>query len=330
MSLTGPTTGPAKPTARVPGTLSASDARWGALLSLPTLVVLVVLVLLPTVWTISLAFQHVTLLNIRSTGVLGDFTLSNIRSVLSQPGFVSSLTATLVYSVFGTLLSVAMGLGAALCLRKRFKGRFLLRGIMLIPYVAPVVAATYVWQVMLNPTFGFVNQVGTTLLGWQHSVPFLSEQHGHVALAGASFAVPTALITVIVFDAWRYFPFAFLFYTARLQGLSLDLEEAARVDGATLSQRFRYIVNPQLRNVTVLLIILRFVWTFNKFDDVYLLTGGSAGTQVVSIRVYQFLTAYGNVGTASAQALVLAIMLGVIATVYAVVQSRSDRQARPA
>ena len=84
------------------------------------------------------------------------------------------------------------------------------------------------------------------------------------------------------------------------------------VDGATPTQRFRYILLPQLMPIIALLSVLRFIRTFNKFDDVYLLTGGGAGTEVVSVRVYDFLTARGDVGAAAAQALVLAAILAVL------------------
>ncbi len=291
-------------------------------MSLPTALVIFLIVILPVLWTISLAFQHVTLLNIRSAGFIGSFSLANFREVIGQPGFYTGIIATLAYSVFGTLLSVGLGLATALALRNRFRGRAVLRTAMLFPYVAPIVAATYVWQVMLNPTVGVINNIGTSVFGWKHAIPFLSQQAGHPPLVGSAFTVPTALITVILFDAWRYFPFAFLFFTARIQALAPELEEAGRIDGATIVQRFRHIVYPQLRNVTLLLVVLRFIWTFNKFDDVYLLTGGSAGTQVVSIRVYQFLTAFENVGASSADALLLAVFLAVFGTVYALVQAR--------
>jgi multiple sugar transport system permease protein len=310
--------------ARVRGrSIRRTDARWGLAMSLPTVLILLVIVVVPALWTVALAFQRVTLLNVRSAGVSGPYTLANIEQVVKDPSFASGLIATLAYSVFGTLLSVMLGLAAALALRRRFRGRFLVRGVMLLPYVAPVVAAAYVWQVMLNPTVGLVNQIGVNWLGWQHAIPFLSQQSGHLPLTGNAFSVPTALITVILFDTWRYFPFALLFYSARIQALPDELEEAAMVDGATVIQRFRYIVYPQLRNVTMLLVLLRFIWTFNKFDDVYLLTGGAAGTQVVSIRVYQFLTAYTNVGESSAEALLLAVLLGVFAALFALAQRRT-------
>jgi len=128
--------------------------------------------------------------------------------------------------------------------------------------------------------------------------------------------VPVALLTVMAFEIWRYFPFAFLFLLARLQAVPAELEEAARVDGATISQRFRYIVLPQLGPVIALLSVLRFIMTFTKFDDVFLLTGGGSGTEVVSVRVYQFLTARFDIGAAAAQALVLAAVLVVFLIVY--------------
>ena len=109
---------------------------------------------------------------------------------------------------------------------------------MLLPYVAPVVAVTFVWQTMLNPQFGIVNHWGTTLLGWDDPIAFLTQRPA-VSLFGIESTCRVALLTVILFEAWRYFPFAFLFITARMQAMPGELEEAAIVDGATPTQRFR-------------------------------------------------------------------------------------------
>jgi multiple sugar transport system permease protein len=124
------------------------------------------------------------------------------------------------------------------------------------------------------------------------------------------------LPTVIAFEAWRSFPFAFLFLTARLQAVPGTLEEAAHVDGATPTQRFWHVILPQLLPTIAVLSVLRFIWTFNSFDDIYLLTGGGAGTEVVSVRVFNALTARGDIGVASAQALVLALILAVLVGLY--------------
>jgi multiple sugar transport system permease protein len=137
-----------------------------------------------------------------------------------------------------------------------------------------------------------------------------------VTIFGMSLGLPIALLSVIAFQAWRYFPFAFLFILARLQAVPADLDEAGKVDGASPLQRFRYILLPQLSNVIALLAVLRFIWTFNEFDDIYLLTGGGAGTEVVSIGIYNRLTGRGDIGAAAAFSLVLAGLLAVFLFIY--------------
>ncbi|MCG5462275.1 sugar ABC transporter permease [Micromonospora sp. MED01] len=284
-------------------TLRRRESRAGLALVAPTLLVTIAVIGIPIVWTVVLAFQRVRLATLRKTGLFGEFTMDNIDRVLHTPGFAETLWVTLIYSIGGTVGSIVLGLVAALVVRRPFRGRTLVRASMLLPYVAPVVAVTFVWQVMLDPQLGIVNAWGQRLLGWDAPVPFLTQES-------------TALATVIAFEAWRYFPFAFLFLLARLQAVPGELEEAARVDGATPTQRFRHILLPQLLPVIALLGVLRFIMTFNKFDDVYLLTGGAAGTEVVSVRVYEFLTARTDIGAAAAQAVVLAVVLIVFVLIY--------------
>ncbi len=306
---------PAAP-ARRPLTRRQRENRAGLAYLSPTLVVVLVVVVLPILWTVMLAFQRIRLINVRRAGVFGDYTLANLETVLSSPGFWTSLWTTLVYTVGSTFLSIVFGLIAALALRGAFRGRTLVRASVLLPYVAPVVAVTFVWEILLSPQFGLANNWGTRFLGWDRPIAFLSQREYAVSLFGREFDVPLALLTVIAFEAWRYFPFAFLFLLARLQAVPRELEEAALVDGAAPTQKFRHILLPQLGAVIALLTVLRFIMTFNKFDDVYLLTGGGAGTEVVSVRVYQFLTARFDIGAASAQGLVLAVFLVVLLIVY--------------
>jgi multiple sugar transport system permease protein len=269
-------------------------------------------VVLPILWTVMLSFQQLRLIQLRTAGLFGEYSLGNFTEVVASDGFWESLRTTLIYSVLGTLLAVGLGLIASLALRKSFRGRGVVRALMLLPYVAPVVAATFVWSVMLNPQFGIINHWGTQWLGWDEPIAFLSQSKGEVL----GVDVPVALLSVIFFEMWRSFPFAFLFLTARLQAVPDSLEEAARIDGATPMQRFRHVVLPQLMPTIAVLALLRFIWTFNNFDDIYLLTGGGAGTGVVSVRVFDYLVARGDIGAASAQALVLAGVLVVLVTLY--------------
>ncbi|WP_329458204.1 carbohydrate ABC transporter permease [Streptomyces sp. NBC_01497] len=297
-------------------TTAQRENRAGLAFVSPTFLVVLVVVVIPILWTVLLAFQHAKLVDIQGMGLFGNWSLDNFTEVFTSPGFWSSLFTTLAYTVGGTLGSVVLGLVAALALRKPFRGRGLMRSTMLLPYVAPVVAVAFVWQTALSPQYGIVNQWGSKLLGWDHPIAFLSTRSYEVDVFGWHVGIPLALLTVIAFETWRYFPFAFLFLLARLQAVPSGLEEAARVDGATPTQRFRYILLPQLMPVIALLCVLRFIMTFNKFDDVYLLTGGGSGTDVVAVRVYDFLTANFDVGAAAAQALVLAVVLMVLLGIY--------------
>jgi multiple sugar transport system permease protein len=302
------------------------DRRTGYLLITPTVVIVFTMVVLPILWTFSLAFQQVRLLNLRRAGFIGDYSLENFHDVLTSPGFVDALVTTLIYSVGGTACAIGLGLLAALALRQPFRGRGLVRACMLIPYVAPVVAATLVWKTMLNPQFGITNHYLTTLLGMDEPIAFLSSSK-NLSAFGIDLHVSTALFTVVLFECWRSFPFAFLFLTARMQAMPDSLEEAAMVDGATPTQRFRHIVLPQLLPTIAVLTVLRFIWTFNNFDDIYLLTGGGAGTQVVAVRVYDYLINRGDIGAAAAQALVLAAILAVLVTAYLKLFGRQEEVA---
>ena len=308
-----------------PPTLQEQENRAGLTFITPTLAIVVIAVLLPILWTIFIAFRELRLRDVRSVGIFGStFTLENFVGVIGSRGFLDAMTTTFIYSTVGTILAIALGLAAALIVRRPFRGRTIVRASMLLPYVTPVVAVTFIWTIMLDPNLGIVNALGQDVLGWERPIPFLSQRATEVTILGLTFEVPVALITVIVFQAWRYFPFAFLFILARLQAVPEDLDEAARVDGATPLQRFRYILLPQLAGVIGLLLVLRFIWTFNEFDDIYLLTGGGAGTEVVSVRIFEQLTGRGDIGSAAALSLVLAALLCVLLLIYFRRSSRAE------
>ena len=293
------------------------DSHAGLALVSPTVVVVFVMVVLPVLWALVLSFQRIRLLQIRRLDVFGgNYTLRNYDLLFSSSDFLSAVKVTLLYSVLGTTGAIVLGTLAALCVRRPFRGRGLVRGVMLLPWVAPVVAITFIWRVLLSPQLGFVNAVGTDVLGWNAPIPFLSQEHGTIALFGISIGVPTALLVVIAFEAWKSFPFAFLFILARLQAVPGELEEAARVDGATPTQIFRHILLPQLAGVIALIAVLRFIWTFNAFDEIYLLTGGGSGTQVLATQVYTFLQARNDVGGSAAVAMFMAAVLAVLLVVY--------------
>ena len=317
---------PAPSRSRARATRARRDSRAGLALVSPTVIVVVVMVVLPVLWALILSFQRIRLLQIRRLDILGgEYTLRNYDLLVNSSDFLDAARNTLLYSVFGTTGAIVLGLSAALLVRRRFRGRALVRGVLLLPWVAPVVAIAFVWQILLSPQLGFVNAFGTNVLGWDSPIPFLSQEEGTISIVGLSIGVPTALVMVILFEAWKSFPFAFLFILARLQAAPAELEEAAKMDGATPTQVFRYIILPQLTGVIALIAVLRFIWTFNAFDEIYLLTGGGAGTEVLATQVYSFLTARNDVGASAAVAMFMAAVLAMLLLVYLKFFGERDR-----
>jgi multiple sugar transport system permease protein len=278
-----------------------TDFAYGLLL--PTFAIVMAIVVFPMIWNIVLAFRPVRLRDLPDLQLfaLNDLSLVNFERMLNTRGFTDTLLRTFIYTITGTLLAILMGFLAALVVKDSFRGRNIVRGFMLFPYIAPIVSVALIWQLLLNAQFGLVNEMIDAFGG--RRTDFLNTP-------GVAFTF------VILFQAWRYFPFAFLFILARIQAIPDDIYEAAKVDGAAPSQRLWHVTLPQLRAVFGTLFLLRFIWTFNKFDDVYLLTGGAAGTKLITIEVYDQLFGARNVGAASATALILAAVLIVVVLIY--------------
>jgi len=303
-------------------TITQRDARLGLWLMSPTLLVVLVIVIFPLLWSILLSFQRMRLIQIGRADFFEPLTLANYQRVLGSSAFWSSLGTTFIYTFGSMVLAISLGLLAAMAVRQPFRGRTFVRAAYLLPYVAPVVAVTFIWKTMLNPQFGIVNVIGQSLLGWDEPIAFLSQERGTWEVLGLEIPVRTALLTTIAFEGWRYFPFAFLFLMARLGAMSGEPEEAALVDGATPWQSFRFIVLPQLMPIIGVLAVLRTIWTFNEFDDIFLLTGGAAGTNVASVQIYNYLTVQRNVGAAAAQSVIMALVLVAMLSVYLLILRR--------
>lgn len=247
----------------------------------------------------------------KANNILTDFsfTLENYALFLGSDEIFTLLKTSLYYSVFGTLGAIIFGLFAAQILFVAFPGRFLFRGIFLFPYVAPVIAVAFSWLVLFDPFSGTLNQFLISMGITSEAINFFGQRYTDISIFGFTFEFPLALFMVIAFESWRYFPLSFLFILARMQSLSSDLYEAAEMDGATPLQQFYYISLPQLAGIIGTLFLLRFIWTFNKFDDIFLLTGGAAGTRVFTVEVYEKGFAVSNLGAGAAIAVFIFIFL---------------------
>ena len=298
-------------------TLTEKESRLAFWMLLPTFTVVFTFIVFPVLWNIWLSLKPISLAELRGPALFRfDLSLDNFRRILADPDFTQVLSTTLIYTVGGSLLSIALGLSAALLVHAEFPGRGLVRGLFISPYIAPVVAVTFTWSFILDPQLGVLNWLAVDKGLISGPIAFFSQRWLNIDLPGMTWRLPIALVSVIVFEGWRYFPFAFLFILARLQAVPEELHQAASVDGATPLQRFLHITVPQLAPVLSILFLFRFIWTINKFDDIFLLTGGQSGTKVLTIRVYEYAFGQGDIGAGSATAMVLFFILLLFMVVY--------------
>ena len=239
------------------------------------------------------------------------FTGENFSQIFNSREFVSVLWATTFYTVVGTIGALVVGLFAAMLLNKSFKGQGILRGLYLFPYVSPIIAVAFTWVTLFNPFSGSINALLIQMGVIQAPINFFGEQ-------------PLALVMVTVFEIWRYFPLSFLFILARMQSIDSDMYEAADMDGASPFQKFWYLSLPQLLGILSVLFLLRFIWTFNKFDDIFLLTGGNAGTRTLTVDVYEQAFAISNIGAGAAVAVVVFAVLLVFSIIFLRYVSREE------
>jgi multiple sugar transport system permease protein len=238
-----------------------------------------------------------------------DFSLVNFRKIFSADEFWSVLKVSIYYTFFGTAGALLLGLFAAQIMQKTFPGRSIIRGLMLFPYVAPVIAMAFSWVVLFDPFSGVVNAMLQQLELTNTPINFFGQRAIEISVFGLGFKLPLALTMVILFEVWRYFPLSFLFILARMQSIPSDIYEAAEIDGATPSQQFWFLSLPHIAGILAVLFLLRFIWTFNKFDDIFLLTGGNAGTRTLTVNVYEQAFAISNLGAGAAVAVVIFALL---------------------
>tara|TARA_B100000700_G_scaffold215867_2_gene237314 strand:- start:2389 stop:3648 length:1260 start_codon:yes stop_codon:yes gene_type:complete len=245
-----------------------------------------------------------------------NFTLNNFKKVFYENEFIDLLLTTFYFTFFGTVGAIIFGILAAQLVNQRFYGRTFMRSILLFPYVGPVVALAYTWTLLLDPNSGTLNALLINFNIIETPINLLGQKYITMNILGFEFKLRLALTTVIFFEIWRYFPLAFLFILARLQAIPKDLYEAADVDGAGPLKKFTYITLPQITAIISILFMIRFIWNFNKFEDIFLLTGGASGTRTLPINVYQQGFAISNIGMGSAVSIVIVMLLIIFMIIY--------------
>ena len=272
------------------------------LLIVPAVLMVACLVLYPVGYAVWLSFhrKHAYLPVETFIG------LTNYKNLFVDPQFWQSFWLGTVYGFSTIGLQIVLGVGAALLLAESFKGRSLVRGIALFPYVVPTIVVVLIWRWILNDSYGLLNHI-------LQSIGIVSAP---VTWLGPSMI----LISLILVSTWTFFPFVLITVLARLQTINPELYDAAAVDGASAWQRFYHVTLPQLRTILFVVILLRFIFMFTKFDIVWLLGGGDGGTGrfIRTLPVYTYIKTFGQlqVGAGAALAVIMVLILVSVAVPY--------------
>jgi multiple sugar transport system permease protein len=225
--------------------------------------------------------------------------LKNYITILTQDSsFYSIIGFSFIYTFANVIFSYLLGLVFALLLNRSFKGRGIMRAILLIPWVisAMVMASNWLW--LMNDKYGFINNFLMKLHLINEPILFFASRH-------------MARFSVCMISVWRNLPFMAITLLAGLQGLDTTLYEAAKIDGASTIQSFRYITLPGIKQVTTMSTTLLFIWSFNGFENIYLLTEGGPidATMVIPIYAYQMAFFRSKFGYSAALSVILMIIM---------------------
>ena len=273
----------------------------GALTISPALILILGLTLYPVAYSIwlSLLEKHSFFPQERFVG------LENYFYLWKDAEFWSSLWLGTVYSIWTIVFQVVLGVAAALILSETFVGRGLVRAIVLFPYMVPTIVAVILWKWLLNDMYGVVNYWMVALRIVRDPISWLGADH--------------IMLSTIIMSIWQFFPFVLLSILARLQTIPPELYEAAKVDGASALRRFVHITLPQIWGILFVVILLRSIWMFTKFDTVWLMgEGAGAGRFIRTLPVYAYMRTltYYQAGLGAALAVIMFAILVVCTVIY--------------
>lgn len=246
----------------------------------------------------------------------GDFVgTQNYQDLVASGNLPQSLILTVIYTAGTVVSAVVLGSGAALALNTKFRGRALVRGILIAPWAVPAVAVVLIFSWMYNPDNGIFNRILEAFGG-----------DPQLWLVNPSWA----MAAVVVASVWKVTPLVMLVVLAALQSVPEELLEAARIDGANAYARLRAVVLPHVMPTIKIVTLLMTVWSIRRFEIIWLLTGGgpSSATNTLVINVFREAFQNSNLGPAAAIGIV-GLMLSIgVTIVYFLAERRTERNER--
>jgi len=265
---------------------------------------------IPVLKGIDLSFSNTQLLNPSGGSYIG---FDNYSRLIGSDSFLHSVWMTIVYSFCTVVGSLALGTASAVVLNRWFVGRTFARAVLVMPWAVPTVAVALVFRWIFNDSTGVANEMlavlGIGQVGWLTDPDF-------------------GMISVLIATIWKVTPFVMLVVLAALQSVPDELYEATRVDGADIYSTFKHIVLPYIAPTLRIVGLLMTIWSFRRFEIIWLLTGGGPvdATNTIVINVYRQAFVNSQLGLAAAAG-VLGLLLSLIVTfVYFFVEMRSERK----
>ena len=315
MSTTASTKAPMRPPAGPSRRAADSDGKgigngtFAILLALPGLALLLAVVVYPLITSLVTAFfeQSMVQPGRRFVG------FENIADVLGTD-FWRLLRQTLVFTVGATIAPFVVGFGLALALNTGIRGRTVLRGLFLIPWLVPSVVVSFLWMWIFNGNYGLLN-------GLLYQVGLADSPKAWLASSGS------AMVALIIAKTWASFPWIMVMLLAGLQTVPHELHEAAEVDGAGIISRFFAVTLPHLRGIIGIVLLLEVIWNFQHFDLIYVMTGGgpAGSTETFATAVYETAFQGFDLGRAGALGLIWMALLTVLMVIYVRVSERGER-----
>ncbi|MBW1695346.1 MAG: sugar ABC transporter permease [Deltaproteobacteria bacterium] len=239
--------------------------------------------------------------------------LQNFIDLLDYPDYRQSIINTLIFIGVGVNIKLLLALFIALFLNRDFKGRSIVQALFLLPWAAATISSLLSFRWMLDTDYGVLNAM-LPLLGFE-KIQWLGQYS-------------TAMFMIVVYHIWKYLPFWTLIFLSGLKGIPTDVNEAARVDGASSIQTLRWITLPMIKGLYIVCTLISVIWTMGDFIIVYMLTGGGPGqsTNVLATLAYRFAFRFGEFDNASACFVFLfPVMILIIIFVIKKLESSSEQ-----
>ncbi len=229
--------------------------------------------------------------------------LANFEQIIENPVFIKTLTNTFIFTFGSQLLGLILGKFGALLLLRPFPGRKIVRALIILPWVVPVALATVAWQWMFNSLYSVINW---TLI----ALGFIDRSQAPNWLGNPQLA----MLSVMVVNAWRFFPFAIVIFLAGITAVPQDVIDAATVDGAGFWRRNYQIIVPMILPIVAIGLIFGVVFTFTDLSIVFLMTMGGPvdATSVLGFEGFQVGIISGDVSHGAAISLFMLPVLFVV------------------